>query len=109
MAKKKANTYCDFCKKTAKELGTQLIEGPGSSGNRGDENSVYICPKCIDNCVHIVNEQGLRATGMHVPTFVPSPVELVKKLDEHVIGQTRAKKILSVAVSNHYKRLIDDE
>jgi ATP-dependent Clp protease ATP-binding subunit ClpX len=107
MAKKKS-AYCDFCNKSSKEIG-RLIEGPGSSGNRSDENSVYICPKCVDNCVRVVNEQGLRNSGLHVPTAIPSPVELVDRLDEYVIGQSRAKKILSVAVSNHYKRLIDED
>jgi ATP-dependent Clp protease ATP-binding subunit ClpX len=113
MAKKKGTiVYCDFCNKSSKELDNKLIEAPGSSGNgRGGENSVsvYICPKCVDNCVNIVNERGLRASGMHVPTYIPPPIELVKRLDEYVIGQNKAKKILSVAVSNHYKRLIDEE
>lgn len=101
--------YCDFCNGNSKEIG-KLIEGPGSAGNGREPGrpNVYICPRCIDKCMDIVQEEGLLRTVAHIPSSIPSPQEVMTKLDQYVIGQNKAKKILSVAVTNHYKRLIDD-
>jgi len=102
--------YCDFCNGNSKELG-KMIEGPGSAGNGREPGrpNVYICPRCIDKCMDIVQEEGLLRTAAHIPSSIPSPQEVMSKLDQYVIGQTKAKKILSVAVCNHYKRLIDED
>ena len=103
--------YCDFCNGNSKEIG-RMIEGPGSAGNGraalGVPN-VYICPQCIDKCMGIVQEEGLLRQAAHIPSSIPSPQEVMTKLDQYVIGQNKAKKILSVAVTNHYKRLVDED
>ncbi len=93
--KKHAN--CSFCRKSYREVGP-LVEGP---------DDVYICGNCIDLCHSILDqEKKRRGTGRSLFANVPAPREIVAHLDEYVIGQTRAKKMLSVAVHNHYKRLI---
>jgi ATP-dependent Clp protease ATP-binding subunit ClpX len=74
-----------------------LVEGPGD---------VYICGECIDLCQTILDqEQKRRGNTQQLFSEIPTPRELVAKLDEYVIGQPGAKKVLSVAVNNHYKRL----
>ncbi|MBI1909152.1 MAG: ATP-dependent Clp protease ATP-binding subunit ClpX [Deltaproteobacteria bacterium] len=85
---------CSFCGKSQKEV-RKLIAGP----------TVYICDECIDLCNDIIAEENARATQMVSRSTVPKPVEIKKVLDEYVIGQERAKKVLSVAVHNHYKRI----
>jgi ATP-dependent Clp protease ATP-binding subunit ClpX len=106
----KKQSYCDFCNQPSAEVG-KLIEGPGSMGNgrKPGVDPVFICANCVDMCMDVVISQGLKRAGAHVPEKIPSPKALVSKLDQYVIGQHRAKKVLSVAVTNHYKRLIDDE
>jgi len=85
---------CNFCSKTQKQV-LKLIAGPG----------VYICNECIDLCNEIIEEQ-LGKTQKPVEDFeLPKPKEIYAFLDEYVIGQTQAKKALSVAVYNHYKRI----
>ena len=93
---------CSFCGKTQREV-KKLIAGP----------SVYICDECIDLCNDIIREEGQKA-GATVAGGVaasggiqnlPKPAEIKSFLDEHVIGQEKAKRILSVAVYNHYKRI----
>jgi ATP-dependent Clp protease ATP-binding subunit ClpX len=75
-----------------------LVEGPGD---------VYICGECIDLCQSILDqERRRRGTGKQPFGKIPTPRQVVSKLDEYVIGQERAKKILSVAVHSHYKRLV---
>ncbi|HLP81671.1 MAG TPA: ATP-dependent protease ATP-binding subunit ClpX [Nitrosomonas sp.] len=87
--------YCSFCGKSQHEV-RKLIAGP----------SVFICDECIDLCNDIIREemQGDEATKL-VKSALPVPREICQILDQYVIGQESAKKILSVAVYNHYKRL----
>ena len=96
-AQGKRNANCSFCRKNYREVGP-LVEGP---------DDVYICGECIDLCTSILDQEK-RRRGSHKQLFsrVPSPRELVQELDEYVIGQDRAKKLLSVAVHSHYKRLM---
>ncbi|MBU6144416.1 MAG: ATP-dependent Clp protease ATP-binding subunit ClpX [Acidobacteria bacterium] len=85
---------CNFCSKTQKQV-LKLIAGPG----------VYICNECIDLCNEII-EEHLGKDPKPVEDFdLPKPKEIYSFLDEYVIGQTQAKKALSVAVYNHYKRI----
>lgn len=94
MAKKNGeNLRCSFCGKSQKEV-KKLIAG----------NGVYICDECISLCNEILEEERLSSIEA-VRTDLPTPQEINKFLNEYVIGQDRAKKILSVAVYNHYKRI----
>src|SRR5262245_2664189 len=89
------NAYCSFCRKSYRDVGP-LVEGPGE---------VYICGECVELCQSIIEqEKRRRGSGALVPN-IPSPRSIKDKLDQYVIGQQRAKMILSVAVHNHYKRL----
>jgi ATP-dependent Clp protease ATP-binding subunit ClpX len=107
---KKKQSFCDYCNQPSSEVG-KLIEGPGSMGNgrKPGIDPVFICANCVEMCMDVVIAQGLKRAGAHVPGNIPSPKSLVSKLDQYVIGQQRAKKVLSVAVTNHYKHLVDDE
>src|SRR4051794_37648909 len=90
------NAYCSFCRKNYREVGP-LVEGPGD---------VYICGECIELCQSIIDQEKRRRNGTRSPfTHIPSPRSIKDKLDQYVIGQQRAKRVLSVAVHNHYKRL----
>ena len=84
---------CTFCGKGQEDV-RKLIAGP----------SVYICDECVDLCNDIIEEE-VKAEDEEVLDVLPSPLEIFKQLDEYVIGQEKAKKTLSVAVYNHYKRL----
>ncbi len=88
--------YCSFCGKSQHEV-RKLIAGP----------SVFICDECIDLCNDIIREEASTdpGTGKAAKSDLPSPHEICEILDQYVIGQVQAKKILSVAVYNHYKRL----
>jgi ATP-dependent Clp protease ATP-binding subunit ClpX len=93
----KKNAFCSFCRKSYRDVGP-LVEGPGD---------VYICGECIDLCQSILEqEQRRRGTGKQLFTKIPTPREIVGQLDEFVIGQEHAKKVLAVAVHSHYKRLM---
>ncbi|MEO8444433.1 MAG: ATP-dependent Clp protease ATP-binding subunit ClpX [Gammaproteobacteria bacterium] len=85
--------YCSFCGKSQHEV-RKLIAGP----------SVFICDECVELCNDIIREE-LEDRQDHANTKLPKPQEIKNVLDEYVIGQERAKKILAVAVYNHYKRL----
>src|SRR5579864_3110853 len=90
------NAYCSFCRKSYRDVGP-LVEGPGD---------VYICGECIELCQSIIDqEKRRRGVSKSLVTNIPSPRAIRDKLDQYVIGQNRAKKVLSVAVHNHYKRL----
>src|SRR5437868_13110072 len=90
------NAFCSFCGKSYRDVGP-LVEGPGD---------VYICGECIALCQSIIDqEKRRRGVAKNTVTNIPSPRSLKEKLDQYVIGQNRAKKVLSVAVHNHYKRL----
>ena len=92
----KKNAFCSFCRKSYRDVGP-LVEGPGD---------VYICGECIELCESIL-EQEQRRRGSPQKLFgdIPTPRDIVGRLDEYVIGQEMAKKVLAVAVHNHYKRL----
>ena len=85
---------CSFCGKSQDEV-RKLIAGP----------TVYICDECIDLCNDIIAEECDQEEGVASGSAVPKPAEIKKVLDQYVIGQERAKRVLSVAVHNHYKRI----
>ena len=90
------NACCSFCRKSHRDVGP-LVEGPGD---------VYICGECIELCQSIIDqEKRRRSVRSGTINNIPSPRTIKDKLDQYVIGQQRAKKVLSVAVHNHYKRL----
>lgn len=88
------NLCCSFCGKSQREV-KKLIAGP----------TVYICDECIELCNDIIAEEGQRENSQRSLDKLPKPNEIKGHLDEYVIGQERAKRILSVAVYNHYKRI----
>lgn len=93
----KKNANCSFCRKSYREVGP-LVEGP---------EDVYICGECIELCQSILDQEKRRRGGARdLFNNVPSPREIVEYLDQYVIGQVHTKKVLAVAVHNHYKRLM---
>lgn len=95
-AASKKNAHCSFCRKNYRDVGP-LVEGPGD---------VYICGDCIELCQSILEqEQRRRGPSKQLFSKILSPREIVTRMDEYVIGQDSAKKVLAVAVHNHYKRL----
>ena len=86
--------HCNFCGKSQKEV-KKLIAGPG----------VYICDECIELCNDIIYEDQVKSSTKVSLDNVPKPHEIKAHLDHYVIGQERAKKVISVAVHNHYKRI----
>ena len=89
-----ASLTCSFCGKAQKEV-KKLIAGP----------TVYICDECIGLCNDIIAEEIEKEDQSYGTSSIPKPAQIKKVLDEYVIGQDRAKKILAVAVHNHYKRI----
>ena len=89
----KNTLYCSFCGKSQHEV-RKLIAGP----------TVFICDECVELCMDIIREET-KGAGLKSSEGVPSPREICDVLDDYVIGQMMAKRVLSVAVHNHYKRL----
>jgi ATP-dependent Clp protease ATP-binding subunit ClpX len=85
---------CSFCGKSQRDV-RKLIAGP----------SVYVCDECVELCNDIITEEYEREDFQASRALVPRPIEIARHLDDYVVGQTRAKKVLSVAVHNHYKRI----
>jgi len=88
--------FCSFCGKNQSEV-KKLIAGP----------SVYICDECVSLCNDIIKEDLTEKDSEGTEKKLPIPAEIKSILDDYVIGQDQAKKILSVAVYNHYKKLKD--
>ena len=89
----KNTLYCSFCGKSQHEV-RKLIAGP----------TVFICDECVELCMDIIREET-KSAGLKTSEGVPTPLEICQVLDDYVIGQAHAKRVLSVAVHNHYKRL----
>ncbi|MGC8203984.1 ATP-dependent Clp protease ATP-binding subunit ClpX [Aliiroseovarius sp. PTFE2010] len=89
----KNTLYCSFCGKSQHEV-RKLIAGP----------TVFICDECVELCMDIIREET-KSAGLKSSEGVPTPLEICQVLDDYVIGQAVAKRVLSVAVHNHYKRL----
>ncbi len=94
------NQRCSFCRRAHDEV-NRLIAGP---------EGVYICDECVELCREILSEESSlpKSSGDYKVARVPSPKEIVAHLDQYVVGQERAKRVLSVAVYNHYKRINTD-
>jgi ATP-dependent Clp protease ATP-binding subunit ClpX len=90
----KSTRYCSFCGKSEHEV-RKLIAGP----------TVFICDECVELCVDIIRTADKSTVTTESPEEIASPQQIRKVLDDYVIGQDRAKKVLSVAVHNHYKRV----
>ena len=89
----KNTLYCSFCGKSQHEV-RKLIAGP----------TVFICDECVELCMDIIREEN-KSSLVKSRDGVPTPMEICAVLDDYVIGQDYAKRVLSVAVHNHYKRL----
>ena len=91
--KNKTTLYCSFCGKSQHEV-KKLIAGP----------TVFICDECVELCMDIIREEH-KSSVIQNKEGIPTPIDICKTLDDYVIGQSKSKRILSVAVHNHYKRL----
>ena len=98
MRTRRPEPQCSFCGKSQSEVGGRLIAGDG----------VFICSECTTLCHELLQEEGRPSTVPQPATFqgdIPTPKELYEALSEYVIGQEHARRVLSVAVYNHYKRI----
>src|SRR5690625_922865 len=95
MAKSSKMTMCSFCGKTQNEV-KKLIAGP----------DVYICDSCVNVCRTIIEREAAESAPEEAPFKLMKPAEMKKVLDDYIIGQDQAKKVLSVGVYNHYKRIM---
>ena len=93
----KESLFCSFCGKNQKEV-KKLIAGP----------TVFVCDECVELCMDIIKEDN-KNNKSKIKKDIPKPSEINKHLDDYVIGQNEAKKVLSVAVYNHYKRLSNSD
>jgi len=94
--RKRGNQVCSFCNRSNEDAGP-IVEGP---------NGVYICPGCVELCHNIIRQEQRKNTqGKPLFTSIPSPRQIKEFLDQYVVGQEHAKRVLAVAVHNHYKRL----
>jgi ATP-dependent Clp protease ATP-binding subunit ClpX len=97
---KKSNAICSFCGRSGNQADT-LIEGP---------DKIFICPECVELCYNIIRQDRKRGTRSNVSLKeMPRPKAIKEYMDQYVIGQEHAKKYLSVAVHNHYKRLVHSD
>ena len=94
MSRKRQENHCSFCGRSQSEV-LVLIAGP---------NDTFICDRCVEVCNNIIKEQK-KQLSYSFSREIPTPEEIKRQLDQYVIGQERAKKVLSVAVYNHYKRI----
>ncbi len=94
MSRKRQENHCSFCGRSQSEV-LVLIAGP---------NDTFICDRCVEVCNNIIKEQK-KHLSYSFSKEIPTPEEIKRQLDQYVIGQERAKKVLSVAVYNHYKRI----
>ena len=97
----KKNAFCSFCRKSYRDVGP-LVESP--------DEIVHICGECIELCQSILQHERKRR-GSSAKSFsrIPTPKEITGKLNDYIVGQSLAKKVLSVAVHNHYKRLLNQK
>ena len=98
--KKESERTCNFCKKNSKEVGPLIEGGPADS-------RVYICKSCIKTADNVIKKQQPARTALSLN--IPSPKEIVSRMDEYICGQQEAKKQLAVSVYNHYVRIMDSE
>ena len=100
MAGKNGDIRCSFCGKTQDQV-RKLIAGP---------DKIYICDECVDICADIIDEEVIDEKPEESPEInLLKPVEIKEFLDDYVIGQEEAKKVLSVSVYNHYKRVMSEK
>ena len=93
---KRGEEYCSFCNRSSEQV-SRLIAGP---------ESVFICDECVELCREILEQEANADRGATLSINSLPPKEIYKRLNEYVVGQDRAKKVLSVAVYNHYKRIL---
>lgn len=106
---KKKTPVCDYCMKPSSQVGV-LVESPITEkelNGRPSGSKVYICASCIEICQTMVRQKLKVPSAEHISKKIPTPKEIVEHLDKYIIGQEKAKRALSVAVTNHYKRLQD--